>query len=222
MSFLISMGRVSSLDRLKRGGGILPALGLMAAVLLILALHEWPDEVQPLLDSGQSLAPGETRAQPLTLSKDGLYRLDVALTRKGMVSGQVILCVTTDSAGSEEIASVRAPAERAEDLSQAIRRPYTFVDFRLSSNEIIPSGPVWLWLESQASAPVGVRGVKSTENGFRFALKTYYRRSAIDNLMIFLFRLNGRSIYAGLLLFLYAALVAVWTHIFCLSQRSLR
>ena len=186
---------------------VLVSLGLMVAFLLVLAIHEWPDETQPLLDSRRSLTPGETCTQPLTLSKDGLYRLDVALTREGIVTGQMILHVTADSAGSEEIASAVAPVERAEDLSKEIRRPYTFVDFRFPSEEAIPSGQVWLSLESRASALVEVRGVESDQSGFRFALKAYYRRTAMDNLAIFLIRLKDRSIYAGLLLLLYAVLL---------------
>ncbi len=220
MSFPTSMGRMSSSNRTNRhqcgtsttrispGLCVLVSLGLMVAFLLVLAIHEWPDETQPLLDSRQSLVPGETCTQPLTLSKDGLYRLDVALTREGIVTGQMILHVTADSGGSEEIASAVAPVERAEDLSKEIRRPYTFVDFHFPSEKAILSGQVWLSLESQASALVEVRGVESDQSDFHFALKVYYRRTVIDNLVIFAARLKGRSICVGLLLLLYAVLLA--------------
>lgn len=219
MSCRFSMARMPSLsgtNRRQRAGSTLTVLlglcaltglGLMAAFLFVLAAHEWPDETQPLLDSRRPLGPGETYTQPLTLSKGGLYRLDIALTRQGVVGGHVILHITADSAGLEKIASAVAPVERTEDLSKQIRRPYTYVDFHFPSEEVIPSGRVWLSLESRASAFIEVRGTEADERGFRAAFKTYYRRTFIDNLAIFAARLNGKSSWVGLVFFLYAMLL---------------
>lgn len=203
-----------SKHRRLRGWRVLASLAFLAIILLGLGFHEWPDETQPLFDFSQILLPGGTLSQPLNLSKDGLYRLDIALIREGTVTGSVSLRVTADTTGAQEIASAAVPAERAEDISQVIRRPYGFVAFRFPPQEIPGSRQVWLWLESKADAPLKVRSLKNAEGDHRFAFKAYYHRSAIGNLAIFFSRLHDRALYAGPLLLVYVALVVSLAQIF--------
>ena len=190
-------------------------LGAVVAIWLALALHEWPDEVQRLSDGKQVLGPGQAYAQPLSLSKPGLYRVDVALFRKGAATGQVILRLTAGAEGVDEIAKATASVECAEDVSKVIRRPYTHVAFRLPTNRPVPVGSVWLWLESQADIPIGMRGTLPAENEFRLALKVYYRRSPVENLGILLSRLGGRGPYVGIILFVYGMLL---TALCCINK----
>ena len=202
----------------------------MVAVLVGLAGHEWPDGGQPLFDGGADfqsadcpLGPGDTLREPLVLVRDGLYRLDIALTRRGPVNGRVVLRLTSDERGRNEIASAAVPVEAAEDVSQTIRRPYGFAVFRFSPVEDRDDRQVWLWLEAEADGPLGVRCLADSEAGRRIALKTYYRRSVGRNLALFLGRLTDRPVgilnspwsYV-VLLALYAALVVIlgW-HVGC-------
>ena len=218
----------------------------MVAILAGLAGHEWPDGGQPLFDGGADfqsdggadfqsdggadfqsadcpLAPGDKLREPLVLMREGLYRLDIALTRQGTVSGRVVLRLTSDERGRNEIASAAVPAEAAEDVSRTMRRPYGFVGFRFSPVEGPGEGQVWLWLEAEADGPLGVRSLVDSEAESQIALKTYYRRSVGRNLTLFLGRLTDKPVGIlnspwsyGVLLALYAALlVALGWYVGC-------
>ena len=188
----------------------------LIAILAGLALHEWPDGGQPLFDASCALAPRAKIPEPLVLTQEGLYRLDIALTRRGTVAGQVVLRLTSDRQGKNTIASATAPGTRAEDISRTMRRPYGFVSFRFSPAEDLSDGPVWLWLESETDSPLAARCLQDSQAGNQIALKTYYRRSAGRNLTLFLARLTDKSVSIlnspwsyGVLLVLYAALLVI-------------
>ncbi len=218
------MARGSPLDGPPgRAGGIAATLrsclacivmstGIAVAALLILVCYQWPDETQPLLDSEQPFAPGEAHVQPLSLSKEGLYRLDVAMFRRGAAVGQVVLRLTADPDGADELAMASTPVERTEDVSVAIRRPYTYVAFELPADKIIPAGQIWLRLEPRTNAPVVLRGTESPEHEFSMAIKTYYRRSLVGNLATLLSRLGERGVYLGVVVIVYAVLLASLCH----------
>lgn len=201
---------------------------LVLLVLVGLVLHEWPDGRQPLFDTDLPLAPGDCLQEPIVLARDGLYRLDVALTRRGPVTGHVVLCLTSDPQGREEIASTTVPADEAEDVSQALRRPYGYVAFRFSPVHSLHADRVWLRLESQADAPLGVRALEVPGVGSRVAMKTYCTRSPGRNLALFLTRLTDRSVPLlncvwsyGILLAVYASLlVSLCWHIACASAEG--
>jgi hypothetical protein len=218
------MARGSTLDGPPgRAGGIPATLrsclacivmstGIAVAALLILACYQWPDEAQPLLDSEQPLAPGEAHVQPLSLSKEGVYRIDVAMFRRGAAVGQVVLRLTADPDGTDELAMASTPVERAEDVSVSIRRPYTYVAFELPADKTVPAGQIWLRLELRTSVPIVLRGTESPEHEFNVAIKTYYRRSFVGNLAILLSRLGERGVYLGAVVFVYAVLLASLCH----------
>jgi hypothetical protein len=186
----------------------------LIAILAGLALHEWPDGGQPLFDAGCALAPRAKISEPLMLTQEGLYRLDIALTRRGTVTGQVVLRLTSDRQGRNTIASAAVPATRAEDISRTIRRPYGFVSFRFAPAEDLSDGSVWLWLDAEPDGPLAARCLQDSQEGNQVALKTYYRRSAGRNLTLFLASLTDKSVSIlnspwsyGVLLVLYAALL---------------
>jgi hypothetical protein len=163
---------------------------LIAIVLLGLAWHEWPDDMQPAFNASRPLAPGDKLGEPLALTRGGLYGIDILLTRQGPVDGLVLLRVTADAQGVEELSRGTAPASAAEDLSQTIRRPYAFVTFRFPPLEASGGASVWLWLESEADGTLGVRYREGTG---KMALRSYYRRSLEGNLALFGRRLSKTS-----------------------------
>ena len=202
----------------------------MMATLAGLARHEWPDGGQPLFNAGcaPALAPRAQIPELLVLAEEGLYRLDIALTRRGTVTGQVVLRLTSDRQGRNTIASATAPAAMAEDVSRTIRRPYGFVSFRFSPAEHLSDGPAWLWLEAETDGSLATRCLLDSQAGTHVALKTYYRRSAGRNLTLFLARLTDKSVGIlnspwsyGVLLVLYAALlVSLCWYVGCASGRG--
>ena len=185
----------------------------MVACLLILACRQWPDEADSLLDARKPVAPGEAYVQPVFLSREGLYRADVALFREGDIDGELVLRLTADSSGTDEIAVATVPADRAEDVSRSIRRPCAYVVFEFAAHKLIPAARVWLWFEARTNASIVLRGTEGTSHDFRLALKVYYRRSLVENAAILLSRLGDKGSYLGVVVLLYGILLAsvYWT-----------
>ena len=209
------------------------SLVCVAAAVAGLAWHEWPGGGQPLFNGLRSLQPGSTVGEQLVPTQPGLHRVDVALTCRGPAAGQVILRITADPDGRNELARAAAPAGYIEQVSQPMRRPYTFVAFSFEPLREVAGIPIWLWVKSEADQPLGIRYLKdpspTAKGGLRegeseasnatitrghLTLRLYYRRSVIENLALFVERLTrerpgllGDSRLYVSLLILYAGLV---------------
>ena len=162
-------------------------LGVTAAFAIV-AWQDWPDDQQRLFDTQCRIAPGDSLSWPIVFETEGLRRVDVALLRDGRVSGRVALRLTADPGGERDIASAEVPASFAEDITQPVRRPYGYVPFEFAPVEHSVHGPVWLWLDSEASEPVSARCL-DRGGAPQLAFKTYRAKSARRNVALFFSRL---------------------------------